>query len=47
MSSAQAASNATGHATPAIATWEVQQQLPKVAYGQGCYVVDLVVMGLL
>src|ERR1043165_5479151 len=36
MSSAQAAKEAT----PVIATWEVSQQLPKVAYGQGCYVID-------
>src|SRR5215470_14130637 len=36
MSSAQAAREAT----PVIATWEVQQQLPKVSHGQGCYVID-------
>ena len=41
MSSAPAAAEATRApiATP-IATWEVQQQLPKVAHGQGCYVFD-------
>jgi adenosylmethionine-8-amino-7-oxononanoate aminotransferase len=27
-------------ATAPVATWEVQQQLPKVAYGQGCYLFD-------
>src|SRR5581483_5587267 len=37
MSSASAVQEAT---KAPIATWEVQQQLPKVAYGQGCYVFD-------
>src|SRR3569833_115759 len=44
MSNASAVPKATnGEATkaePPVATWEVQQQLPKVAYGQGCYVFD-------
>src|SRR4051812_33452 len=36
MSSVQAVKEAT----PVVATWEVQQALPKVAYGQGCYIFD-------
>jgi adenosylmethionine-8-amino-7-oxononanoate aminotransferase len=36
MSSAQAVQEATSP----VATWEVQQQLPKVSHGQGCYVFD-------
>ena len=41
MSSAQAVPEATPATTESVrATWEVQQQLPKVAYGQGCYVFD-------
>jgi adenosylmethionine-8-amino-7-oxononanoate aminotransferase len=39
MSSAQSAREATA-ATAKIATWEVGQELPKVAYGRGCYVFD-------
>ena len=27
-------------ATPVVASWEVQQQLPRVAYGQGCAIFD-------
>ena len=30
---------AVNEATP-VATWDTQEDLPKVAYGQGCYVVD-------
>ncbi len=41
MSNASAVQEAMSAKTEApIATWEVQQQLPKVAYGQGCYVFD-------
>jgi adenosylmethionine-8-amino-7-oxononanoate aminotransferase len=39
MSNASAVQEATKVAAP-IATWEVQQQLPKIAYGQGCYLFD-------
>jgi len=35
MSSAQAAKEATPKAT-----WELSVQLPKIAYGQGCYLYD-------
>src|SRR5689334_20946009 len=40
MSSAQTISHATQREEPVRATWEVQQELPKVAHGQGCYVFD-------
>jgi adenosylmethionine-8-amino-7-oxononanoate aminotransferase len=41
MSSAQAVQEATPPSLESVrATWEVQQQLPKVAHGQGCYVFD-------